>query len=50
MSVSGSGTRVKMIRQEITSRRVAEDWPDKALDVHGELIADYNFDESYVRR
>ena len=50
MSVSGSGMRFDLIRRELTSRRVAEFWPEKSLDVHGELIADYNFDEAYVRR
>jgi hypothetical protein len=50
MSVSGSGVRFDLIRDAITSRRVAEFWPDRSLDVHGELIADYQFPEAYVRR
>jgi len=50
MSASGSGIRFNLLRQEIISRRVPEYWSDKILDVHGELIADYNFDEAYVRR
>jgi hypothetical protein len=50
MSFSGSGTRFDLIRDEITSRRVSEFWPDGSLDIHGELIHEYGFPEAYVRR